>query len=256
MYRRSLLSLLGVSVAGGVRPGFGSAPDSQRRGYNTQILALESFCAKAVDHLPRVHSYLSGTLQPAVEKIHSGPFAYLEAIIAPKAPEVVALTVYKSFDEMLATRDRVSTHTEVRRLRAELESSRTLAEVNSQVLVASQGGFDRLGNSFHFRTGVFELVSLYAPGWQAGNPGQAAEVLSRAGIRPAGSPLSAAGEHLPRFSYLIPFESMSASLEAWAKLDADPEWTKLQRASEARHGSPVKLTSKAIYKLAPYSPIA
>lgn len=256
MRRRSLLSLLGVSVAGGVRPGFGAAPDSQRREHNTQILAMESFCAKDVDHLPSVHSYLSGTLQPAVEKVHGGAVAYLEAIIAPKAPEVLALTVYKSFDEMLATQDRISAHTEVRRLRAEMESSRTLAEVNSQVLVASQGGFDRLGSASHSRNGVIELVSFYAPGWQGGNPGQAAEVLSRAGIRPVGSPLSAAGEHLPRFSYLIPFESMSASLEAWAKLDADSEWTTLQDESEARHGSRVKLTSKAIYKLTPYSRIA
>jgi hypothetical protein len=67
---------------------------------------------------------------------------------------------------------------------------------------------------------------------------------------------TAAGEHLPRFTYLIPFEDLAARHEAWSRIDADPEWIDMQRESVARHGSAAQVTGKSIYKLAPYSQLA
>jgi hypothetical protein len=57
---------------------------------------------------------------------------------------------------------------------------------------------------------------------------------------------SAAGEHLPPFTYLVSFENLAARQEAWAKLDADSAWSGLE----------AKVTGASIYKLAPYSPLS
>ena len=67
----------------------------------------------------------------------------------------------------------------------------------------------------------------------------------RAGIDPILT-ASAAGEHLPRFTYLVPFENLAVRQEAWARLDADSEWSSLE----------AKVTGASIYKLAPYSPLS
>ena len=67
---------------------------------------------------------------------------------------------------------------------------------------------------------------------------------------------AAAGEHLPRFTYLIPFASLAARQEAWASFDADPDWIGLQRESAGRFGSEAKVTSASIYSLASYSPLS
>jgi hypothetical protein len=45
----------------------------------------------------------------------------------------------------------------------------------------------------------------------------------------------------------MPFESLAAREDAWARLDAETEWIEIQGKSS------VKITGKSIYKLAPYS---
>ena len=253
MNRRGMLSWVGVSAAGALRP-ISSAMGFERKE-GRQIVALESFCAKDVDHLPRLHSYLSQTLQPAMERIHNVPSLYMEAIIAPQAPQVLAFTNYQSFEEMFAVGGRISSRPEVRQARALLESTHALEGVQSQVLVASEG-LRVAADAARLRNGIFELCSYYAPAWHDGTSARVTEVFNRAGICPIANALFAPGEHLSRFTFLIPFESLGASIDAWTKLDADAEWGALQRESSVRYGSGVKLTAKAIYKLTPYSRLA
>ena len=97
---------------------------------------------------------------------------------------------------------------------------------------------------------MIELSAFLAPAWQTGHGVSATEILYRAGIRPIANALHAAGEHLPQLTFLMPFENVGASLEAWAKLDADAEW------SHVRHDSKMRLTGRAVYKLARYSRLA
>jgi len=100
--------------------------------------------------------------------------------------------------------------------------------------------------------GIFEIRSYQAPGWHDGPPARLSEVLNRAGIDPIVSASTAASEHLPQFTYLIPFGSLVEREEAWARFEADPEWIDIQQESAPRHGS-VQVTTKSIYKPAPYS---
>jgi hypothetical protein len=140
-------------------------------------------------------------------------------------------------------------------MRAELESSGLLTEVRSQVLIGTQEALRFPAGSEHLSAIIFELRSYHCPTWQAGPPSLVTAVLDRAGIHPIVSAAFAAGEHIPQFTYLIPFEGLAARQEAWSCLGADPDWTAIERES-ANNGSAMKVTAKSIYKLAPYSRLA
>ena len=183
---------------------------------------------------------------------------FLEAIVGPHLPQVICLAVFASFEEMLKIRGRIAAEPRVRQARAGLESTSVpvLAEVQSQVLLTQEHTLRLPVWSSGLQGGVFELRSYHAPGCPDFPRTGLAAALARAGMNPMVNAATAAAEHLPRFTYLIPFGSLAARQEAWARLDADSEWLALQQECIARHGSAPKVTEKSIYKLAPYSQLA
>ena len=251
MKRRSLLSWFGASAAGALTP-VSALPNPPGR---TRILALESFQISDPQQMPRVHDYLSGALLPVLRQIHDGPKMFLDAIVAPHTPQTLLLAAFSSFDEMLAINTRIAAHPGIRQARAHLELVNSpINQIQSQVLMVIHESLRGPARPDHLESGVFELRSYYAPGWQNGPPEAFGMVLSRAGIHPAVCASTAASEHTPRFTYLIPFESLAARNEAWAKLEAGKEWIALQRESAGSHGSAAKVSGASIYKLTPYSP--
>ena len=247
--RRALLSWLGAS-GGACAVAAGSplsAVAGARPAMSTRIISLESFCIARTDHDARFHAYLVDTLLPRMNEIREGPRLYLDAIVAPYTPQAALLAVFSSFDEMLEVRASLTSSPGIRQARAELESARILEEVRSQVLVVSEESLRFPEDLKSLQTGVFEMRSYDAPAWQDGVPTRVTAVLRRAGIHPIVNAATAAGEHMPRFTYVIPFASLAAREEAWTRLEADAEWINMQRESVAT------VTGKSIYKLAPYS---
>jgi hypothetical protein len=180
----------------------------------------------------------------------------LEAIVAPHTPQTLLLAVYPSFNEMLEERTRIASDPRVSRARAEIEPSQVLDDVRSQVLVASEESVRFPAKSALAMSGLIEVRTWHAPAWREGPPPEVSYVFSRIGIHPSVAGAKAAGEHLPRFTYVVPFDSLAARQQAWDRLDGDAQWTEMQRESNSRYGSGVRTTAKAIYKLAPYSPSA
>ena len=251
MNRRSWLSALGVSAAGSFA-GFSAVTNSQA-GQRTWVLSLQSFRVSHAEQMPYLHAYLSQTFLPLMDQVRRGPKMFLEAIVAPHTPQVLLLSAFASFDEMIETCGKVAAHPGVRRACADLDSAEAAVEqVQSQILTATLEFNPR---PTHRETGVFELRS-YRAAWGDRPPAAAQAAFHRCGIHPIVSASSAVGEHLPRFTYLIPFTSLAMRHEAWARLDADPDWIGLQRESSARSGLEAKLTSASIYSLAPYSPLS
>jgi NIPSNAP len=247
--RRAVLSWLGVS-AGACAVTAGSplsAVAAARFAQGTRVVNLESFCIATGDHESRLHAYLADTLLPRMQELHHGSRLCLDAIVAPHTPQAMVLAMFSSFDEMLEVRASLASSPGVRQARAELESARILEEVRSQVLVVSQDSLRFPADFESLRTGIFEVRSYDAPGWHDGVPARLIAVLHRAGIQPIVNAATAAGEHMPRFTYLIPFASLAAREQAWTRLEADAEWIDMQRESAAT------VTGKSIYKLAPYS---
>ena len=247
--RRAVLSWLGASASAyAVAAGSPlSAVTSARSAQSTRVINIESFCIAHGSQESRLQAYLADTLLPRMQQLHSGARLCLEAIVAPHTPQAMVLAMFSSFDEMLETRARLAASPEVRQARAELESARILEEVRSQVLVVSETALRFPADLQPFQTGVFEVRSYNAPAWHDGVPTRVIAALHRAGIDPIVNAATAAGEHMPRFTYVIPFASLAAREEAWARLEADAEWIDMQQESAAT------VTGKSIYKLAPYS---
>jgi hypothetical protein len=247
--RRVVLSWLGASA--GACAVSASSPLSAvaetRSAKATSVVNLESFCIAHGNHGARVHAYLGETLLPHMDEIHQGPRLCLDAIVAPHTPQTALLAVFSSFDEMLDIRARLAASPRIRQARAELESARVLAEVRSQVLVIGQESLRFPAELKSLPDGVLEVRSYDAPAWHDGEPTRLTAVFGRAGVRPIVNAATAAGEHMPRFTYVIPFANLAAREQAWTTLDADPEWIDMQQQSAAT------VTGKSIYKLAPYS---
>ena len=254
--RREVLSWLGVS-AGTCAVGAGSplsaAAVERRSAKGTRVLNLESFSLTKEQHGARLHAYLLDTLLPRMEEIHNGPRLCLDAIVAAYTPQAALLAVFSSFDEMLDIRARLASSPRVRQAHAELESARVLGDVRSEVLLFSQESLRFPADLKSVQTGVFEVRSYDSPAWHEGPPTRVAAVFRRAGIHPIVNASTAAGEHIPRFTYLIPFASLAAREQAWTRLDGDPEWIDMQQEWASNHGSAANVTRKTIYKLAPYS---
>lgn len=249
--RRTMLSWLGASAgacavtAGSPLSAVAGTPSAQ----STRIVNLESFCIAHGNHESRLDAYLADTLLPRMQELHQGPQLCLHAIVAPHTPQAVLLTMFSSFDEMLEIRANLGASPGIRQARAELESARMLEEVRSQVLVVGQDSVRFPADLKSFQPGIFELRSYDAPAWQDGVPARVIGVLGRSGIHPIVNAATAAGEHMPRFTYLIPFASLAAREQAWTRLEADADWIGMQQESAAT------VTGKSIYKLAPYSPL-
>lgn len=247
--RRTLLSWLGAS-AGACAVTAGSplsAVTGARSAQGTHVINLESFCIARGNHESRLDAYLADTLLPRMQELHEGPQLYLHALVAPHTPQSIFLAMFSSFDEMLEIRAGLASSPSIRQARAELESARILEEVRSQVLVVSEESLRFPGDLKSFQAGIFEVRSYDAPGWHDGVPARAIAVLRRAGIDPIVNAATAAGEHMPRFTYVIPFASLAAREQAWTRLEADAEWISMRQESAAT------VTGKSIYKLAPYS---
>jgi hypothetical protein len=237
MNRRNWLSSLGISAASGftgVSLITNSGPTKQ-----TGVVSLERFRANHANQMAGLHSYLSCTFLPYLAQIHSGPKLFLEAIVAPHTPQVLVLAAFASFEEMIELHAKIAARPDIQRARAD----RQCAE--SQILITN-------GDSPRFHAGqtgrrdsIFELRTYHAPAWPGRPPAAVNALFRRADIRPILT-ASTVGEHLPRFTFLVAFESLAMRQEAWGRLDAESEWNDLE----------AKVTSASIYKLAPYSPLS
>jgi NIPSNAP protein len=246
--RRSLLSWLGVSVAGALE----ARSDNDSRPNTPGVIVLESLSVAEAEQMPRLHTYLGGALLPLLNADVRQPAICLEAVVAPKAPQAMVVAGFSSFEEMLASRGRVAAHPRIQNMRAELESAGVFTEVHSEVLIGSR---THCQISDLREGGIFEMRSYHCGAWQAEPPAAVAGVFDRAGIHPIVNAAYAAGEHIPQFTYLIPFASLAAREEAWARVSADADWAGIERGA-ASQGFSIKVTAKSIYKLAPDSRLA
>jgi hypothetical protein len=251
--RRSLLSWLGASTATTLIPVSGVAEAMPKK--HSRILSIESFRVRQTGEIEHLHTYLQSTLLPILGQIQDGPRMVLDAILAPHLPQALLLTIFSSFDEMLEVRSRIAAEPGIRRARADLESTDPciVNQVQSQVLTATGESLRVPVGCEGLESGVFELRSYHTPAWNDMPLAQIRAVFARAGIRPIVDAAIAAGEHMPQFTYLIPFESLAVRQAAWARLDEDPEWLGIQREFTDRYGLALKVMEKSIYKLAPYS---
>ena len=255
--RRSALYWLGVSAgAAGSLNTFSAFAKTTRSENGTRVIALESFSISDAGEMEHLRSYMSDTLLPCMDKVRGTPRMCLEAIVAPHTPQTLLLTMYSSLNEMLEERARIASDPRVRRAWAGIESAQVLDDVRSQVLIVDEESVRFPAGSASVKSGLFEVRTWHAPAWRDVTTSEVSSVLRRLGVDPIVAGATVAGEHLPRFTYVVPFESLAARQKVWDRLDGDAQWMEMQRESITRFGSGARTTAKAIYKLAPWSPLA
>ena len=254
--RRSALYWLGVTAGGaGALNTFSAFAKNTRPENGTRVIALESFCVSDAGQEQHLRSYVADTLLPCMDRLGSTSRMCLEAVVAPHTPQTLLLTMYPGFNEMLEVRARIASDQRVRRAWAAIESAQVLDDVRSQVLMVSEESLRFPAETAFGKPGLFEVRTWHAPAWRGGAAPEVRSVLRRNGVDPIVAGATVAGEHLPRFTYVVPFDDLAARQQAWARLDGDAQWMEMQQDSMNRFGSGARTTAKSIYKLAPYSPL-
>ena len=254
--RRSALYWLGASAgAAGALNTFPAFAKNMRPENETRVIACESFSVIDAGQVEHLRFYIVDALLPCMDQLRNSPQMCLEAVVAPHTPQTLLLTVYSSFNEMLEERARIASDSRVRRAWAGIESAQVLDDVRSHVLIVNDQSVRFPGESVSVKSGLFEVRTWHAPAWRGGPATEVSSVLRRIGADPIVAGATVAGEHLPRFTYVLPFESLAAREQLWARLDGDAQWMEMQRESVNRFGSGARTTAKAIFKLAPYSPL-
>lgn len=253
--RRSALSWLGLSAGGASALNAFPAFAATRPANGMRVICLETFCVTEGGQV-HLRSYIADALLPRINQFRGSPTMCLEAIVAPHTPQMLLLAVYSSFNEMLEERACIASDPCINRARAEIESAQMFDDVRSHVLIVNEESVRFPTEPAAAKSGLFEIRTWHAPAWREGPSPEVSSMLTRNGIHPIVAGATAAGEHLPRFTYIIPFDSLAARQQAWANLDADAQWREMQRESISSFGSGVRTTAKAIYQLAPNSPLA
>ncbi len=60
---------------------------------------------------------------------------------------------------------------------------------------------------------------------------------------------------VPECTYILAWEDLNTRQDAWAKLNADADWSRIKQESQEKHGTLVLKTHSQILKATNYSPI-
>lgn len=247
MHRRTFLgslSALGLANA---------APDKR-----AQFYAIQHFKLKSGTQLPRLHDFFSQSMLPALNRIHSGPKIYLEALVAQHVPHVTAIYGFSSLEEMWS----VHMNETVRKSSEALESGPDPAfEAVDSALIEAADYSPEIKPEATAPPRIFELRVYHSPTWRQLTAlherfrGPEIKIFHRSGIHPILYGSTIIGGNLPNLIYLIPFTDLAAREKAWAAFGADPEWQKVRKESVEKAGEIVSEIQVEFYKATPYSPV-
>jgi hypothetical protein len=251
MHRRNF-----VGALGGL--GLAAAATDKRTGF----YVVEHYSLQSGSQLPRLHEYMSQALLPALNKVHSGPKIFLEAIIAPQLPHLTVFYGLSSLEELWALYSKMNRDEAVIKGTATLESAAGPAfeSLDSSIVQAADYSPEIKPEPAEVSR-IFELRVYHSPtshqlaALHERFRGPEIKIFHRSGIHPILYGSTVFGPNQPNLTYLIPFPDMAAREKAWAAFGADPEWQKVRKESVEKSGEIVSNIQITFYKSTPYSPV-
>ena len=80
----------------------------------TGIYVLETYYLQQGAQVPRMHDYFSKVALPAVQRAHhTGPVIYLESLVAPHMPQMIAVYGFQSIEQMWSMHTRINQDAEL-----------------------------------------------------------------------------------------------------------------------------------------------
>jgi len=251
MHRRAFVGALGAL-------GLAQAATTDNR---THFYVVEHMKLKNGTELPRLHEFFSQTLLPALNRIHTGPKIYLEAMIASHTPQLTVVYGFSSLEEMWGLHTKVMQDEAIAKSMQALEASEPAFEALDSSLLEAADFSPEIKLEPAAAPHMFELRVYHAPTWrQLGFlldrfRGPEIKIFHRVGIHPVLYGTTVIGANSPNLVYLIPFADLAAREKAWNAFNADPEWQKVRKESIDRGGQLVTANDIAVFKATPYSPI-
>ena len=230
----------------------------------TGFYVLETYYLQQGAQVARMHDYFSKLALPALQKVHhTGPVIFLESLVAPHMPQVVAIYGFQSFEEMWGVHTRIHEDAELVKSFEAWDQGEPAFEQQSNVLLQATDYSPEIviPTEPQKTSHIFELRVYHSPTWRQLKAlherfaGPEIQIFHRSGINPLLYSSTFFGPNMPNLTYLIPFESLAAREKAWDTFGADPEWIKVRKESIDKHGQISAVIQISLFKSTPYSPI-
>ncbi len=238
----------------------GAATEKNR----TRYYALHQFHLKFGTQPARIHEYFSKTFLPKLNKVHTGPKIFLDALVAPHMPQVAAIVGYKSIEEYTEVLAALTKDEEFARgyTAWETGAEQPTEHYASTLLEATEYSPDLTAPATPPKTSrIFELRVYHSPSFRQLQllherfAGPEIKIFHRVGVHPVLYASTVFGANKPNLTYLIPFDDLASREKAWNAFGADPEWAKVRQESVERGGQIASVIQIAIYRATAYSPI-
>ncbi len=258
MKRRNFFGALASTAAGA--PLLAGQPPKSR----TAFYVLDQYFLKNGTQSGRMQEHFSRALLPALNKLHSGPQIFLEALVAPHMPQAAVIVGYSSLEEYRLVRQKLSADADFARAMQAWEAHEEPPfEKYVSTLVAATDYSPEIVTPKKPAEAqrVFELRVYRSPthrqlvALHERFAGPEVKIFSRLGIDPLFYGETVFGPEKPNLVYLTPFDNLAVREKAWAAFAADPEWIKVRKESIDRGGQISSVIQIALYRAAAYSPL-
>jgi len=230
----------------------------------TGFYVLETFELQQGAQVTRMHEYFSKVALPALQKVqYNGPVIYLESLVAPHMPQMVAVYGFPSLEGVGGLHSRILHDPELVKNFEQWDSGDAPFErVSSALLEAADYSPEIVAPAEPPKTPrLFELRVYHSPTWRQLKAlherfaGPEIQIFHRVGIFPILYTSTLIGPNIPNLTYLIPFDSLAAREKAWEAFGADPEWIKVRKESVEKHGQITSVIQISLFRATAYSPI-
>jgi len=255
--RRSFIGTLG-GIGMLTSAGPGAAASEKKR-----VFVLSHYYLKNGTQVGRLHDYCKAAVM-ALNKIHSGPKIFLEALVASHMPQVAVIGGFDSLDELWSMRDKLHADSD---LGKSFEAWENHPEAPyEQYSTALLGAADycpevKAEDAPRQTPRIFELRTYHSPTWRQLKAlherfaGPEIQIFHRSGVHPILYSSTLIGENMPNLTYLTPFDNLAEREKAWEAFGTDPEWVKVRAESIEKYGQISSVIQISLYRATPYSPI-
>ena len=241
--------------------GASDALDAQK-SEKISFLTFDTWQLKNGTEVTRLHDWLGGKLVPRLSALAARPVIVMEAVFAPRVPQVIMLAGYSSFSEIDSIQRKLNGDPALNAAYGKIETgAEPLFEAKSSSILEMTTYSPEIAAAKREKPRYLELRVYHAPTeWQfralhERMSGPTARLFKTHGIEPLFYSYTRFGPNMPNLTYLIPWESLAAREKAWDAFGADPEWVKARKDSIDRGGQIVAVNDIAVYRAVPYSPI-
>ena len=227
-----------------------------------RFLTLDSWQLKNGSEVTRLNDWLGNNLVPAVSKLTAGPVLVLEAVFAPRVPQLMMITGYTSFEHIAATQDKLGADPALKTAYEKIEAgAEPLYEARTTSILEPTPYSPAIPAEKRDKPRLYELRIYHAPTeWQFRAlhdrmVGPVAKLFKVHGIEPLFYSTTRVGPNMPNITYLIPWDSLAAREKAWDAFGADPDWVKARKDSIDKSGQMITMNDIEIYRATAYSPV-